>query len=220
MNVIRSNLEIMKEIRVIKSSSELDQVVLNPRNDFVVACVFSSLSGDTEYLQDLENYLKDEAKATKSDTSYEAQSASREEQWFRSGEVTALTRQSIRLFLDFKQSNQDRENIEFCIASVPNKSITASSIHVYEKGTLLDSQLLLPSTPPSPTLLRQEHDRVHLQIHPPATGEPFVVSYRILYQTSESDWKEIGTDGKVTDFTVSRLQPHSEYQFSCKAVCA
>ncbi|XP_031420957.1 uncharacterized protein LOC116220034 [Clupea harengus] len=219
MNVIRSYLEIMKEIRVIKSSSELDKVVLNPRNDFVVACVFSSLSGDTEYLQDLENYLKDEAKATKSDTSYEAQSASREEQWFRSGEVTALTRQSIRLFLDFKQSNQDRENIEFCIASVPNKSITASSIHVYEKGTLIDSQFLLPSTPPSPTLLRQEHDRVHLQIHPPATGEPFVDSYRILYQTSESDWKEIGTDGKVTDCTVSRLQPHTEYRFRCKAVC-
>ncbi|XP_076121929.1 uncharacterized protein LOC143102313 [Alosa pseudoharengus] len=220
MNVIRSYLEIMKEIRVTKSSSELDKVVLHSRNEFVVAFVFSSLSGDGKYLQDLESYLKDEAKSTGSDTSYEAKSASRQEHWFHSGEVTTLTRQSIRLFLDFMQANRDRENIEFCIASVPNKSITASSIHVYEKGTLIDAQFLLPCKPPSPNVLKLEHDRVHLQINPPTIGESFVVSYRILYQNSEgSDWKEIGTDGKATDVTISRLHPHTEYIFSCKAVC-
>ncbi|KAL2101474.1 hypothetical protein ACEWY4_003235 [Coilia grayii] len=217
MNVVRSYLEIMNEIKVITCSTGLDKVVLNSQNDYVVAFVFSSLSGG-EYLQDLEDYLKGEF--TGSDTTYEVKSAGREEQWFRSGEVTSFTRQSIRLFLDFMQSNRERENIEFCIASVPNKSITASSVHVYERGTLLDSQFLLPSSPPCPKYLRLEHDCVHLQIDPPATGENVVVSYRILYQTSkESDWKEIGTDGKVTSFTVSRLQPHTEYRFVCKAVC-
>ncbi|XP_063044491.1 uncharacterized protein LOC134438769 [Engraulis encrasicolus] len=216
MNVVRSYLEIMKEVKVVTCSSGLDKVVLNSKNDYVVAFVFSSLSGG-EYLQDLEDYLKGEF--TGSDTTYEGKSTSREEQWFHSGQVTSFTRKIIRLLLDFMQSNKERENIEFCIASVPNKSITAASIHVYEKGTLLDSQFLLPSSPPSPKYVRLEHDCVHLQIDPPAT-EDFVLSYRILYQTSkESEWKEIGTDGKVTSFTVSRLQPHTEYRFICKAVC-
>uniref|UniRef100_A0A8C7PI45 AIG1-type G domain-containing protein n=1 Tax=Oncorhynchus mykiss TaxID=8022 RepID=A0A8C7PI45_ONCMY len=149
MNVVSSYLDIMKEVQVVYSSSELDGIVLDQANDYVVCFALSFLKEKEEYLVVLENYLLEESKNDFSLIPYNPNAAGKTaaEKWFRSGEVTTLTRQTINLFLDFKESNKDRENLAFCIASIPNKFLTASSIHVYERGTLLTPQFELPSKP-------------------------------------------------------------------------
>ncbi|XP_030640959.1 uncharacterized protein LOC115821306 [Chanos chanos] len=220
INVLRSYLDLMKDIPVVSSSSELDRVVLSPASEFVVSFVFSSITEDDKYLAKLENYLREEFKSKDSNPPTEFSVADREQQWFHSGEVTTQARQDVRLFLDFKESNRERENIQFCIASVPNKLITGASIHVYENGTLLSSQFQLPSKPEIPTVLSVQHESVLLKLHPPAFGISNINSYLVLYQgKGESEWTNFVTKGSSTEVKVSSLKPNKEYRFCCKAVC-
>ncbi|XP_026063529.1 uncharacterized protein LOC113046776 [Carassius auratus] len=219
MNVVRSYLDVMKDVPVISSSNNLDKVVLKASNNYVIAFAFSSLNEDEPYLSDLGNYLKEQSCNNEKQVSYNLNS-SKTEKWFCSEDVKAFTRENIQSFLDFKEANKGKENIEFCIASIPDELSTASSIHVYERGRLISSQYELPSKPPMPVFLSAEHDCIHLQIKPPDRGVSCVDSYCISYQSAQSsEWTELYTDGVVDQVTVKQLQPHKEYCFTCKAVC-
>ncbi|XP_048018259.1 uncharacterized protein LOC125250010 [Megalobrama amblycephala] len=218
MNVVRSYLEIMKEVPVLSSSNDLDKVVLKASNNYVIAFALSSLNEKELYFSDLENYLKKQSCNNGEEIHYDQDSSKKK--WFSSGDATALTREMIQAFLDFKEANKGRTNIEFCIASIPDELITASSIHVYERGRLISSQYELPSKPPKPVFLSAEHDCIHLQINPPDRGVSSVASYCISYQAAQSsEWTDVFTDGVSDQVTVKQLQPHKEYCFNCKAVC-
>ncbi|XP_017540373.1 uncharacterized protein LOC108412730 [Pygocentrus nattereri] len=220
MNIIRSYLEIMREVPVLSSSKDLDKAVLKANTDYVVAFAFSSLKEEESYLLDLENYLKEVSRSGEEHFSYEATAPKKSEQWFCSKDVSALTRQNIQLFLDFKRSNNGRQNIDFFIVSIPDNHVTASSIHVYEKGICLSSEFELPSEPHVPSFLRAEHDQIHLQIKPPAHGISSVESYCVSHQTVQSsDWTEVTTEGNSLSVTIKQLEPNEEYRFKCKAVC-
>jgi hypothetical protein len=110
------------------------------------------------------------------------------------------------------------QSLAFCIASIPDKLITASSIHVYERGTLLSPQFELPSKPGVPTIKSLEHDCVHVQINPPHLR---VKSYQVLYQAvqAESEWTEVKADTTTNQVTIRRLNPYKDYRFSCRAQC-
>ncbi|KAG9333609.1 hypothetical protein JZ751_010825 [Albula glossodonta] len=218
MNVVRSYLDIMNGVPVVSSSSELDKIVLNQAHDYVVCFAFSSLQDKEEYLSDLETYLREQSMGDTTQSPYQHKEMA--EKWFRSGQVTTQTRQTIQLFIDFKQSNQQKEKLAFCVASIPGKLITASSVHVYERGTLLSAQFELPSKPGAPTVIKVEHNCVHLQMNPPANGMSSVQFYHVLYQTKQgSEWKEVNTDGKTSQVIMGNLNPYTEYRFSCQAVC-
>ncbi|KAK7163619.1 hypothetical protein R3I93_007617 [Phoxinus phoxinus] len=219
MNVIRSYLEIMKEVPVLSSSNDLDKVVLKASNNYVIAFALSTLNEKELYLSDLENYLKKQSCNNGEQVSYDQDSSKKTDKWFSSGNVTTLTRENIQAFLDFKEANKGRKNIDFCIASIPDELITASSIHVYERGRLISSQYELPSKPPKPVFLSAEHDCIHLQIKPPDHGVSCVDSYCISYQAQSSECTDVFTDGVSDQVTVKQLQPHKEYCFNCKAVC-
>ncbi|XP_019904204.2 uncharacterized protein LOC105008545 [Esox lucius] len=223
INVVSSYLHIMKEVQVVYSSSELDGIVLDQANNYVVCFAFSSLRDKDDFELDLEKYLQEDFKGDSSLIPYDLNAAKKSaaEKWFRSGKVTAQTRQTIQLFLDFKESNKERENLAFCIASIPNKLITACSIHIYERGILLNSQYELPSKPGVPIIKSLEHDCVHLQIISSQLGVNSVASYQVLYQAkgTDTEWTEINTDAITNQVTIRRLLPYKEYRFSCRAVC-
>ncbi|KAI2667888.1 Stonustoxin subunit alpha [Labeo rohita] len=220
MNVVRSYLDIMKDVPVLSSSNELDKVVLKASNNYVIAFALTSLNEKEPYLSDLENYLKAQSCNNGEQISYDQNSSKKTEKWFSSEDATTLTRETIQAFLDFKEANKGRTNIEFCIASIPDERSTASSIHVYERGRLISSEYELPSKPPMPVFLSAEHDCIHLQIKPPDHGVKFVNSYCISYQSAQSsEWTEVFTDGVPDQVTVKQLKPHKEYCFTCKAVC-
>ncbi|CDQ83179.1 unnamed protein product, partial [Oncorhynchus mykiss] len=109
----------------------------------------------------------------------------------------------------------------FRIASIPNKRLTATSIHVYERGTLLSQQFELPSKPGVPTIKSLEHDCVHLQVNPPNLGVTSVESYQVLYQAEQADseWTEVKSAATTNQVTISHLDSNNKYRFSCKAVC-
>ncbi|XP_043108909.1 uncharacterized protein LOC122354707 [Puntigrus tetrazona] len=220
MNVVRSYLDIMKDVPVLSTSNELDKVVLKASNNYVIAFALTSLNETEPYLSDMENYLKTQSCNNAEEISYDQKSSKKTEKWFSSGDATTLTRETIQAFLDFKEANKGRTNIEFCIASIPDELSTASSIHVYERGRLISSQYELPSKPPIPVFLSAEHDCIHLQIKPPERGVSCVDSYCISYQSAQSsEWTEVYTDGVSYQVTIKQLKPNKEYCFTCNAVC-
>ncbi|KAA0718654.1 Stonustoxin subunit alpha [Triplophysa tibetana] len=220
INVVRSYLDIMKDVPALSSSNDLDKMVLKATNDYVIVFALSSLNEKEQYITYMENYLRTPSCFSKETLIYDPSSTMKPENWFTSGDVTALNRENIQAFLDFKQANDGRKNIEFCIASIPDELTTASSIHVYERGRLVSSQYELPSKPPKPTILNVEHDRIHLQITPPEHGTSCVESYSISYQSAQSsEGTDMYTKGVSDRVTVKHLEPHKEYQFSYKAVC-
>ncbi|KAK2900530.1 hypothetical protein Q8A67_008645 [Cirrhinus molitorella] len=220
MNVVRSYLDIMKDVPVLSSSIELDKVVLKASNDYVIAFALTSLDKNEPYLSDLENYLEKQSSNNGEQLSDGQNSSKTTQKWFASRDVTATTRESIQAFLDFKEANKERKNIEFCIASIPDERSTASSIHVFERRRLISSEYEPPSKPPVPVFLSAEHDCVHLKIKPSDHGVSFVNSYCISYQSAQSsEWTEVFTDGVSDQVTIKQLKPHKEYCFSCKAVC-
>uniref|UniRef100_A0A671R368 Uncharacterized protein n=1 Tax=Sinocyclocheilus anshuiensis TaxID=1608454 RepID=A0A671R368_9TELE len=137
MNVVRSYLDIMKDVPVLSSSNELDKVVLKASNNYVIAFALTSLNEKQLHLSDMENYLKAQSCNNGEQISYYQNSSKKTGKWFSSGDATTLTRETIQAFLDFKEANKGRTNIEFCIASIPDELSTASSIHVYERGRLI-----------------------------------------------------------------------------------
>ncbi|XP_016114928.1 uncharacterized protein [Sinocyclocheilus grahami] len=220
MNVVRSYLDIMKDVPVLSSSNELDKVVLKASNNYVITFALTSLNEKQLHLSDMENYLKAQSCNNGEQISYDQNSSKKTGKWYSSGDATTLTRETIQAFLDFKEANKGRTNIEFCIASIPDELSTASSIHVFERGRLISSQYELPSKPPMPVFLSAEHDCIHLQIKPPDRGVSCVYSYCISYQSVQSsEWTEMYTDGVSDQANVKQLKPHKEYCFTCKAVC-
>ncbi|XP_016117992.1 uncharacterized protein [Sinocyclocheilus grahami] len=218
MNVVGSYLDIMKEVQVLSSSTDLDKLVFKASN--VIVFALSSLIDHDPYLSELENYLKEQSCNNGEQLKYDQNSTEKANKWFSSRDVTALTRETIQAFLDFKEANDGRKNTEFCIASIPDELSTASSIHVYERGRLVSLQYELPSKPPMPVFLSAEHDCIRLQIKPPDRGVSCVESYCISYQSADSsEWTHVCTNGVSDEITVKPLQPHKEYCFTCKAVC-
>uniref|UniRef100_A0A673HN65 Uncharacterized protein n=1 Tax=Sinocyclocheilus rhinocerous TaxID=307959 RepID=A0A673HN65_9TELE len=206
MNVVRSYLDIMKDVPVLSSSNDLDKVILKASNNYVIAFALTSLNEKDPYLSDLENYLKAQSCNNGEQISFDQNSSKKTEKWFSSGDATILTRATIQAFLDFKEANKGRKNIEFCIASIPDELSTASSINVYERGRLISSQYELPSKPPIPVFLSAEHDCIHLQIKPPDRGVSCVDSYCISYQSAQSSESKICHETKIETKSIKELK--------------
>ncbi|MCI4382174.1 hypothetical protein PGIGA_G00260740 [Pangasianodon gigas] len=170
ITVVGSYLDIMKDIPVLLTSNDLDKIVLKASSDYVVAFALSSLNEKELYLSDLKNYLKQQTSDKGEQPSYDQSSTERAKEWFSLEDVTAQNRENIQAFVDFKEANKGRTNIEFCIVSIPDELSTASSIRVYERAKLISSEYELPSKPPMPNFLCAAHDCIHLQITPPDHG--------------------------------------------------
>uniref|UniRef100_W5L5H3 Uncharacterized protein n=1 Tax=Astyanax mexicanus TaxID=7994 RepID=W5L5H3_ASTMX len=212
MIVLRSYLDIMKEIPVFSSSNDLIKPMFNSANDYVVVFAFSFVAQENSYLANLEKYLKELSRNSDEEFIYQP-SSTKEEQWFN-GEGAARTRQNVQLFKEFTKANSDRQNTAFCIASIPNKDIIGTSIHVYEKGILLSSKFELPSKPPVPVFLHAEHDCIHLEIKQPAHGSNSVDYYIISYQAQESSvWTSKNTE---TVLAPLKLLHYTVLQWNCE----
>uniref|UniRef100_A0A672P2N6 AIG1-type G domain-containing protein n=1 Tax=Sinocyclocheilus grahami TaxID=75366 RepID=A0A672P2N6_SINGR len=75
----------------------------------------------------MENYLKAQSCNNGEQISYDQNSSKKTGKWYSSGDATTLTRETIQAFLDFKEANKGRTNIEFCIASIPDELSTDGS---------------------------------------------------------------------------------------------
>uniref|UniRef100_W5LDF5 Stonustoxin subunit alpha-like n=1 Tax=Astyanax mexicanus TaxID=7994 RepID=W5LDF5_ASTMX len=218
INLVESYLKKMEAVDVITSSSELEKLTLDFNNEYVVVFALSSLEQNDKYISDLEEFLY---KSSSDETlPYKPDPSSASQQWFNSNEVKALTRQTVQSFLAFYEANRHKENVKFCIASIPDTNTPAASVHVYQDGELLSSQFQLPRKPCDPVITKVEHDCVHLEIKPALHDTNSIESYCILYRKKESsDWTEVVLKANSAQLTINQLEVHSDYQLKFSAIC-
>uniref|UniRef100_A0A3B1IN10 Stonustoxin subunit beta-like n=1 Tax=Astyanax mexicanus TaxID=7994 RepID=A0A3B1IN10_ASTMX len=214
INLVESYLKKMEAVDVITSSIELEKLTLDFNNEYVVVFALSSLEQNEKYILDLEEFSN---KSSSDEMSpYKPEPSSASQQWFNSNEVKALTRQIVQSFLDFYEANRHRENVKFCIASIPDTNSAGASVHVYQDGKLLSSQFQLPQKPCDPVITRVEHDCVHLEFKPALHDTNSTESHRILYQKiKSSDWNKVDLDGNLTTATIKQLKADTVYQLKC-----
>uniref|UniRef100_UPI00398F6912 uncharacterized protein isoform X2 n=1 Tax=Pristiophorus japonicus TaxID=55135 RepID=UPI00398F6912 len=221
MNTVRSYLMTLKDIQVVKSSSELDGEVLDPVTEYVVCFTFTSLHHKDFYLSEAASYLQSHTAEIMQipNPANQVRAEHDNQQWFKSTSVSQRMRECAHLFLDFATANRAQGKTKFIVASVQDDSNVGASIYLYEGGFVVSYCFEPPSRPERPVVSGTTHDSVTLQLLPPRYGAGEIVGYKVEYRaTQQEEWATVDTTDKSDSFTIPGLQPHREYQFQYRAV--
>ncbi|XP_067391823.1 uncharacterized protein [Emydura macquarii macquarii] len=221
MTFVNSYLSALKEMEVVSSRNKLDEIVLDPRNDFVVSFMFTSLHEEEPYLSDLKLCLKTQFMQNTQDPTSGSSVGEKPNSklWFEYKERNQSARKSAKSISDFVRVNKSNETTRFIVASVPDKDNPGASIYLYENGELVSTNYEPPSKPLSLLIDGIRHDRVQLTFKPAAYGRTAISGYRVEYRIAgQENWTAMDTNDKQETFTVTRLRPNTEYQFRYAAV--
>ncbi|XP_032903449.1 neoverrucotoxin subunit alpha-like [Amblyraja radiata] len=221
MKVVRFYLRILKDIPVVKSESELDDMLMDLATVYVVCFTFTTLHNEDLYLSEANNYLQSPT-AQKMETQPPADGACTQRQsdsWFNLPSVSRKMRELSGSFLEFATANIADGKIKFAVGSVRDDSNIGASIYLYDGGCLENRCFVPPSQPEIPTSSRTTHDSVTLQLQPPTFGAGEIVGYKVEYRGSQQEeWTILDTPDQCHSFTIPGLQPHQEYHFRYRAV--
>ncbi|XP_055486838.1 uncharacterized protein LOC129694145 [Leucoraja erinacea] len=221
MKVAGRYLRILKDIPVVKSESELDEMFMDLATVYVVCFTFTKLHHEDLYLSEANNYLQSPT-AQKMETQPPADGACTQRQsdsWFNLPSVSRKMRELSGSFLDFATANIADGKIKFAVGSVRDDSNIGASIYLYDEGCLENRCFVPPSQPEIPTSSRTTHDSVTLQLQPPTFGAGEIVGYKVEYRGSQQEqWTILDTPDQCHSFTIPGLEPHQEYHFRYRAV--
>ncbi|KAK9972728.1 hypothetical protein ABG768_026015 [Culter alburnus] len=194
----------------------LNTILLNPDIDVVVCLTFTSLKYEHPYLSTLKEFLKyvefkelDEGMKPCSRTL-----ASKE--WFNNLNVILKMRENLSLFKRFSEANKDEKRYRFILSAISDPSRPGSSIYLYEKGQLTDTQFQPVSKPAPPGVKEVKEVKEHsvsLKLQDSLTGE--TVQYRVEYKLvkadsgSEEQWLVRNTPDD--EFTLTGLEFGKQY---------
>ncbi|XP_067419600.1 stonustoxin subunit alpha-like [Emydura macquarii macquarii] len=221
MNFVNSYLSALKEVEVLSSQTKLEKIVLDPKNDFVVSFMFTSLHEEEPYLSDLKQWLNTQF-MKKSHDSASATSVSdkpKSKMWFEEKEIYKKARKSAKSLSNFVSANKSNGKTLFVVASVPDEDNPGTSIYLYEDGELLSTNFEPPSKPLPALIDGIRHDRVQLTFKPAAYGRAVISGYRVQYTIAgQENWTAVNVNNEQETFTVTRLRANTEYQFRYAAV--
>ncbi|XP_055487898.1 uncharacterized protein LOC129695157 [Leucoraja erinacea] len=221
MRVVGRYLRILKDIPVVKSESELDEMFMDLATVYVVCYTFTTLHHEDLYLSEANNYLQSPT-AQKMETQPPVDGACTKRQsdsWFNLPSVSQQMRKLSGSFLDFATANIADGKIKFAVGSVRDDSNIGASIYLYDGGCLENQCFVPPSQPEIPTSSRTTHDSVTLQLQPPTFGADEIVGYKVEYRGSQQEeWTILDTPDQCHSFTIPGLEPHQEYHFRYRAV--
>ncbi|XP_048038189.1 stonustoxin subunit alpha-like [Megalobrama amblycephala] len=207
LNLLSTQTKILEGIRT-EDSDSLSTMLLDPDIDVVVCLTFTSLKYEDTYLSTLEEFMKSD-KFKELDVGTKPHSGTLEsEEWFSNPDVISKMRENLSLFKSFSEANKDEKKYRFIMSVISNPSSPGSSIYLYEKGKLTDTQFQPVSKPPPPEAKEVLVCSVSLKLQKSQTGE--TVLYRVEYQqVKEEQWLVINTPDK--DFTLTKLEVGKQY---------
>ncbi|XP_032903584.1 uncharacterized protein LOC116990152 [Amblyraja radiata] len=221
MRVVGRYLRILKDIPVVKSESELDEMFMDLATVYVVCFTFTKLHHEDLYLSEANNYLQSPT-AQKIETQPPVDGACTKRQsdsWLTLPSVSQQMRKTSESFLEFATANIADGKIKFAVGSVRDDSNIGASIYLYDGGRLENQCFVPPSQPEIPTSSRTTHDSVTLQLQPPTFGAGEIVGYKVEYRGSQQEeWTILDTPDQCHSFTIPGLEPHQEYHFRYRAV--
>ncbi|XP_067326545.1 uncharacterized protein [Anolis sagrei] len=212
MDFVKSYLAILSGIEVLSSQRKLNEIVLDPQNEFVISFTFTSLHDEEPFLANLQHYLQKEGVEEKANSKCQA--------WFECKQISQRARKAARSISDFSRVNKSREKVQFVVSSVPDKDNPGASVYFYEDGELVNCNFDLPSKPLPLLVSGIRHDSVQLTFQPAKYGRENITSYQVEYRIEgEENWKTVNTESSQETFLLRGLSPNTEYQFQYAARC-
>ncbi|XP_048012131.1 cytolytic toxin-alpha-like isoform X2 [Megalobrama amblycephala] len=207
LNLLSSQTKKLEGIRT-EDSDSLSTMLLDPDIDVVVCLTFTSLKYEDTYLSILEEFMKSD-KFKELDVGTELHSGMlASEEWFNNADVISKMRENLSVFKSFSEANKDEKRYRFIMSAIPDPSSPGSSIYLYEKGKLTDTQFQPVSKPPPPEAKEVLVCSVSLKLQKSPTGE--TVQYRVEYQqVKEEQWLVINTPDE--EFTLTKLEDGKQY---------
>ncbi|KAL7372092.1 hypothetical protein ABVT39_010071 [Epinephelus coioides] len=126
INVMRSCVDIMEGIKIVRNRSELDREVLAPGVENALCFVFTSLKSADPCLDEMANYLEP---GSKSDST-------KEEPWYFSDKVFAKMRRKATWFSFSATAQKNNNTLRYLVGSIANENYTGATIYHYHKGVL------------------------------------------------------------------------------------
>ncbi|XP_067311033.1 cytolytic toxin-alpha-like [Pseudorasbora parva] len=209
LNLLSSQTKTLEEIQIIDSDG-LNTILLDPDINVVMCLNFTSLKYEDPYLSALNEFLKSD-QFKELDENKNVLSDAPVRKWVNDPDVIKKMRENLSRFRGFSEANKDDKKISFIISAVSDASHPGSSIYLYEKGNLTDTQFQ-PVPKPDPPIVKNNLDQtvsLKLQKSP--------VSYRVEYKEVKADsgaeesqqWLVINTADE--DFTLTGLKYGLQY---------
>ncbi|XP_048013288.1 cytolytic toxin-alpha-like [Megalobrama amblycephala] len=226
----KSELHILssytKSLEGIKIADSVDLVttLFDTDVDAVVSLTFTSLKYEEPYLSTLKEFLEsDKFKELDGRTDFSSEwfsehsvsytwfSMEHVTKWFNDPNVRRNMRENMSQFKRFAEANKGEKRIRLIISAIPNPSIAGSSIYLYEKGQLTDTQFQPMSKPPPPIVKNVLAKGMALKLPMSSTGE--TVRYRLECKQADSGaeqpWLSVETHKK--EFILAGLAPGKNY---------
>uniref|UniRef100_A0A8C6VFA3 Uncharacterized protein n=1 Tax=Naja naja TaxID=35670 RepID=A0A8C6VFA3_NAJNA len=220
MNFVKSYLTILSEIQVISSQSNLEEIVLDPQNLYVVSFVFTSLHEEEPFLLSLQDWLQEQFLPESVNSPRSSLGVKKGLTWFEDKEWTQNARRAAKSLKDFFSIKQSNEEVCFVVASIPDVDNPGASIYLYEDGELVSKNFELPSKPLPFLISEVRHDSIQLKFQPAEYGKAAISNYLVEYKVAgEENWKTVRTEDTRETFLLKDLSPNTEYQFQYSACC-
>uniref|UniRef100_A0A672P2M2 Uncharacterized protein n=1 Tax=Sinocyclocheilus grahami TaxID=75366 RepID=A0A672P2M2_SINGR len=127
----------LKGIQIEDSDSLFS--LLDPDIDVVVCLTFTSLKYKDPYLSTLNEFLKyDPFKELDEVNKFTLTSSVQKS--FNPHDLTSKMRENVSHFRSFSEANKDKKRMRFIISAISDSSSPGSSIYLYEKGILTNTQ--------------------------------------------------------------------------------
>nr|XP_009669300.1 PREDICTED: uncharacterized protein LOC104141623 [Struthio camelus australis] len=221
MTFVKAHLSLLKDLAVVSSQNELDEIVLDPMNRFVISFTFTALHEEEPYLSSLKLWLQTRFTSNTQDLASVASESekTKTKMWFEDRLRNQSARKAAKILSEFVQANKANEKIRFVVSSISDKANPGASIYLYEDGELVNTNFEPPAIPHPPTAGRIKHDSVQLTFKPSDYGKAAITHYRVEYRlVGQESWMGLETADTQGTFTVTGLHANSEYQFRYAAV--
>ncbi|KAK9956058.1 hypothetical protein ABG768_013814 [Culter alburnus] len=213
LNLLSSHTKVLEGI-LTEDSDRLNTILLDPDIDVVVCLTFTSLKYEDQYLSTLKEFVES-AKLKELDVAMKTSSSMLPSvrKWIHYPDVISNIRENLTLFKSFSEANKDEKKYRFIISAISDPFSPGSSIYLYEKGKLTNTQFQPVSKPPPPIVKNVLERSVSLKLQKSPTGE--TVRYRVEYQQvnadsgAEEQWLVKNTSDE--DFTLTGLEFGKQY---------
>uniref|UniRef100_A0A8C1UFX6 Uncharacterized protein n=1 Tax=Cyprinus carpio TaxID=7962 RepID=A0A8C1UFX6_CYPCA len=225
LNDAKSEIELLSSLTEtlegieIEDSDNLMTLFFDLNIDAVVCLTLTSLEYKDTYISTLENFLhSDRLRVQDGINIFFPVKSFRK--WFSNHNVIVKMIKDLSQFRRFAEANKHNKKIHFIISAIPNPSIEGSSIYLYEKGELTDTQFKPMSKPPPPKVKNVMDQTVSLKLQKSSSRGK--VQYRVEYKQmkphnkAEEQWHSIDTYDE--DFTLTGLESGKQYLIRCRRV--
>nr|XP_055053821.1 uncharacterized protein LOC129438952 [Misgurnus anguillicaudatus] len=192
------------DITVVKSQSELHQIINDPKINRVMCFTLTSPDDEDSFLTALKHHIESDH-ITPTDS---LQS--------KPVKINQKVLIDLQLYIAAKEANEDTEQTRFIAASVPDDEFPEFTVQFYYAGMIVSRNMKFGVKPDLAQITQIKHNSVsvkwnHLQKN--KSIEKYVVEYRVDDE-GHNTWKQITVNAHtfIEKFVLSDLEPDTGYQ--------